>query len=371
MTRYFSTLWAMHREAIASARSQKTATALIAVIIAGMCLAVFLTSGRTAAAEEAVLSRIDDQTTRTIVLRATGEESGLDTRLLSPLSALANVEAVVGFGPTEDVTNAAIPGGNKVAARRVYTADPMAGLPGTASPLTGTAAASTQASYELGLAGQFHGAVRDGSGTTFPVTTALDTPPYLAFLEPLVVLPAETGGVRPLATVVVVTRSSADIDLVAGVARDLAAPLDAEHVTIETAKELGAIRDAISGDLGTFGRATVLGILAVTAVLVAVNLYGLVMLRRKDFGRRRALGATRGVVIGLLLWQVTVVAALAATTGTAMSIALLSMEDRAELPDIPFAVSVAILAVVSAVAAAIPPAMYAAGRDPLRELRVP
>ena len=370
MTRRFSTLLAIHREAIASARSQKTATALIFVIIAGMCAAVFLTSGRTAAAEEAVLSRIDDQTTRTIILRAAGEDSGLDTSLLSPLNALDNVEAVIGFGPAEDVANAAIPGGNQVAARGLYTADPSFRLTEPDSPLPG-AAVSTQASYELGLAGQFHGAVQDGSGRTYPVTSAFNTPDYLAFLEPIVVLPAAADQISPLATIVIVTKKSADVDLVADVARDLAAPLDPEHLTIETAEELGAIRQAVSGDLGRFARTTVLGILAVTAALVAVNLYGLVMLRRKDFGRRRALGATRGVVIGLLLWQVTAVAAIAATAGTAMSIALLRMEGHARLPDASFVAAVAVLAVTSAMAAAIPPALYAASRDPLRELRVP
>lgn len=371
MKRALVSLAAVHREALASARSQKTSTALIFLIIAGMCLAVFLTSGRTAAAEEAVLSRIDDQTTRTIILRATGEDSGLDTRLLASLSRISGVEAVIGFGPTEDVSNAAIPGGNKVAARALYTAEPIAGFPETVSPLTSTAAVSPQASYELGLSGQAHGAVQDSSGTTVPVTSELRTPRFLAFLEPLVVMPGKANETAPLATVVIVTKNSADVELIAGIARDLTDPPDPDHLTIETAKELGAIRDAISGDLGTFGRSTVLGILAVTAALVAVNLYGLVMLRRKDFGRRRALGATRGVVIGLLLWQVTVVATLAAVAGTATSIALLNMESQALLPDVSFIAAVAILAVAAAVAAAIPPAIYAASRDPLRELRVP
>ncbi|MBO9556718.1 MULTISPECIES: FtsX-like permease family protein [Cellulomonas] len=364
-------LLAVHREAMASARSQRTATSLVALIVAGMCVAVLLTSGRTAAAEDAVLSHIDDRTTRTIVLRATGEGSGLDTSVLAPLGRLEATEAVVGLGPSQDVTNVAIPGGTRVAARALYTAAPVAGLPVTRSPLPGSAAVSLAASYELGLAGRFHGALLEPSGSTLAVTSQVRTPDYLAFLEPLVVVPERVTDVTPLATVVVVTRSSSDVETVAGVARDLAAPLDPEHLTIETADELGRIRAAISGDLGTFGRSTVLGILAVTAALVAVNLYGLVLLRRRDFGRRRALGATRGVVVALLLWQVGVVAAWAATAGTAAAVAVLRTEAAAPLPDARFVVAVAVLAVGAAVAAAVPPALYAASRDPLRELRVP
>lgn len=365
-----STLLAIHRESLASARSQKTTTSLIFLIIAGMCMAVFLTSGRTAATEEAVLSRINDQTTRTIILRATGEESGLDARLLAPLNRLGGVEAVIGFGPTEDVTNAAIPGGNLVAARALYTAVPIAGLPASTSPLTDTVAVSEQASYELGLAGLVHGSVQDDAGTTRSVTSAIETPSYLDFLEPLVLIPTELNETAPLATVVIVTKSSPLVEVIAGVARDLAAPPNPQHLTIETAEQLGAIRQAISGDLGTFGRSTVLGILGVTAALVAINLYGLVLLRRKDFGRRRALGATRGTVISLLLWQVTVVSTTGALVGTVASMAILRLEDHVR-PDLSFMVSVAVLAVATAVTAAIPPALFAASRDPLRELRVP
>jgi putative ABC transport system permease protein len=42
--------------------------------------------------------------------------------------------------------------------------------------------------------------------------------------------------------------------------------------------------------------------------LVAATLYGLVMMRRKDFGRRRALGATRTYIVSLLVTQTAILA---------------------------------------------------------------
>jgi hypothetical protein len=68
----------------------------------------------------------------------------------------------------------------------------------------------------------------------------------------------------------------------------LLAGIDPGSVTVETSQQLADIRAAISGELGAHGRATVLGILATSALLVAANLLGLVVMRRKDFGRRRA-----------------------------------------------------------------------------------
>lgn len=94
------------------------------------------------------------------------------------------------------------------------------------------------------------------------------------------------------------------------------------------------------------------------------------MLRRNDFGRRRALGASQGLIVGLLLTQVAVLSAIGAIIGcAAAAIGLAATGDP--LPGLDFFAAVAALAVaVGAVAAAIP-AVAAARRDPLTELRVP
>ena len=56
------------REAVASARSQLVASVLTVVVIAGLCVAALLTSGRTVAAEEAALAQLDAVGTRSIVI---------------------------------------------------------------------------------------------------------------------------------------------------------------------------------------------------------------------------------------------------------------------------------------------------------------
>ena len=107
------------REAYAAACSQPVASLLTVVMVAGMCAGALLTTGRTVAAEQAALSRIDAAGTRSVVVRA-DPDAGLTVALLDRLFAVDAIEAVAGFGPIVDARNAAVPGAPKVATRRAY-----------------------------------------------------------------------------------------------------------------------------------------------------------------------------------------------------------------------------------------------------------
>lgn len=107
----------------------------------------------------------------------------------------------------------------------------------------------------------------------------------------------------PVALVAIrLSRSS----LVSPVARALQATLgasDPSKVKIATSAHLIAVRDVVSGQLGSFSRGLVAVVFAITWLLLVAIPYGLVALRRKDFGRRRAHGTTRGLIVALLLVQ--------------------------------------------------------------------
>lgn len=81
-------------------------------------------------------------------------------------------------------------------------------------------------------------------------------------------------------------------------------------------------------------------VLGVGVAIVTVTMLGAVSSRRRDFGRRRALGASRSSLITLVLIHTAV----AAVTGLCVLVALLG---------------------------ALIPALAAAYRDPMRILRVP
>lgn len=93
-------------------------------------------------------------------------------------------------------------------------------------------------------------------------------------------------------------------------------------------------------------------------------------MRRRDIGRRRALGATRATIMTLMIGQVTVAALTSAIIGAGIGVALLARGD-APIPNLPYITAVVLaLTGISAIAAGIP-ALIASRRDPLSELRVP
>lgn len=370
-----SRLPALLREALASARSQPVASLLTIAMVAGMCVTVLLTTGRTVAAEQAVLAQIDAAGTRTIVVRAS-DSAGMTVALLDRLRAVAEIESVTGLGPIVDARNATIPGGTRVAIRNGYGSIGGQPLLVDPSPHTDTVLASSAATRTLGLCDGTGGLLTD-HGQHLVVAGRLQVPPHLAFLEPLVLVPSSTTDTPagdspddPLAVVVVLADQPSHVAAVEDTVRGLIDPIDPTAVTIETSTELAAIRAAVSGELGSYGRSAILGILAVSAVLVAVNLLALVMMRRKDFGRRRALGATQSLIISLLLAQVVLLAAAGAALGTTASLVGLAATGN-PLPGAEFAGAVAVSGILIAALAALAPAVVAARRDPLHELRVP
>lgn len=360
---------ALLREAVATARSQRVASLVSIIMIAGVCAAVLLTTGRSVGAEQDVLASIDSSGTRSIVVRAE-PAAGVDSSVLTRIEDVRGIEWVAAFGPATDVTNEALPSGLNVPARRIYAADPTkAGLPGRSEPDGSSAWVSAKARDALGMV-DAAGSVVDGDGRAMVVRGDLRPPENLSFLEPLVVSPApieETGAVSVI--VVVATRPELVAPL-SKVVSSVIAPDDPSGVTVTTSESLATLRALVQGQLGAFGRELALLVFAVTGLLTSVILYGLVMMRRKDFGRRRALGATRGLIVALLLAQMVIVSVIGAVLGTGVATAVL-IAGHVPIPGPAFILSVVVLAVFVGVVSALVPAVAASRRDPLRELRVP
>ena len=60
MTRSFRHFRSLLREAFATASAQRLSTVVTAIVVAAVCGVILATTGQAAAAEERVLSRIDD-----------------------------------------------------------------------------------------------------------------------------------------------------------------------------------------------------------------------------------------------------------------------------------------------------------------------
>lgn len=159
------------------------------------------------------------------------------------------------------------------------------------------------------------------------------------------------------------------VTVVADYARSLLVDLPRENVTVSTSEQMAELRRVVGGQLTAQGRAIVLGVLGGATLATLVNVWGLALMRRRDIGRRRALGATRATIMTLMIGQVTVAALTSAIIG-AGGVALLARGD-APIPNLPYITAVVLaLTGISAIAAGIP-ALIASRRDPLSELRVP
>lgn len=363
-------MFAVLREATATARSQPVASVVTIIMIAGMCATVLLTTGRTVGAEQAVLGTIDSTGTRAIVVRAESG-AGLNASVLERLSNLDGIAWAGAFGAAQDVRNEVFTDGVPVPVRLAY-GDDIHTLTGILPLASTSALASAAALEQLGMTDEAGGVVSD-NGADYAITGRITVPDYLAFLEPLVIAPQTEepdAEPAPISILVVIAERP---DLVAPVSEAVLSVLavdDPSKVKIATSESLAQLRALVQGQLGSFGRNLVLVVFALTAVLAAAILYGLVMLRRKDFGRRRALGASQGLIVGLLLSQVVVLSTIGAIFGSVAAAVGLQLSGD-PLPGWKFFGAVAILAISTGLIAALVPALAAARRDPLKELRVP
>jgi len=362
---------AIARESVATSLSQPVASVVIIVMVAGMCATVLLTTGRTVGAEQAVLSSIDTAGTRSIVVRS-DPGAGLNTGVLDRVAHIEGIEWAAAFGPAADVTNSRIPGGTKVPFRLAWGADLEAlGVPDEPPAENRTAWASDAGLELLGMP-DGAGGVIDGAGIEYAVSGRIHVPTYLRFLEPLVLVPQSQVPTEPADVSVIVVIASRP-DLVQPLSDAIQSVLAADDITkvrLTTSEELATLRSLIEGQLGTFGRGLMIIVFGLTGVLVAAIVFGIVTFRRKDFGRRRALGASKTLIMVLLLVQMGILASIGAVFGSFTAAVGLALGGD-PLPDSAFFLAVAVLAVFIGVIAAILPAAAAAKREPLKELRVP
>ncbi|WP_162802012.1 ABC transporter permease [Ornithinimicrobium murale] len=359
------------REALSTAWANKVPTALVAMLVAIMCATTLATVGRTAAAEQQVADRLDAAGSRLLVVTDTRGGDLLTPAVVQQTHELSVTERAVGVQIPVDVVNKVIgSGGTRVPAWIVH-GDLSEVLRLTAGrwPGPGEALVAAQAQTALGMDDPV-GAVELASSTAvgdYSVVGAFEPrEPFGQYAAGLVIA-AETAAVSDSLYVVVTDSSvaSAAQSAVLG----LVAPPDFDSVSVESPVALAELQAEVAADLGTFGRTLLLGVLGAGALLVAIVVLSDVLVRRKDLGRRRALGATRGTIVAMVIFRTLFPALLGAALGVGMGLWLASRFEAS--PPWEFTTGTAVLALLAAVASAVLPALYAATRDPVRVLRTP
>ncbi|WP_213816134.1 FtsX-like permease family protein [Glaciihabitans sp. dw_435] len=360
-------------EVYRSAVAQPVTTVMTALLLAALCATVLLTAGRTDASQRDVLAAVDSVGTRSIIFTMDAG-AGVDPTVLDRLTALDQVEWAGAFGEAIDYRNSALgSAAGNVAFRTLWTTDPAGvGLDRPSAPTSAPIAfASSSGLSTLGMQ-HGRGVAVTGTGRTVGVGGGVNTPQYLRFLEPLIVVPAQASSpaTDTVAVLVLVANSPAAVEPLTHTALTLLGESDPTKVKVQTSRTLADLRGILDSQLAGSGRVLIILLFASSAVLTSAVLLGLVVLKRKDFGRRRALGASRRLVVTLIVLQTAVTSVVGAVCGSIGAYAYLAIT-RSPLPDIGYCTALGTLSVLIALIASVLPAIIAARREPIRELRVP
>lgn len=359
------------RDAVEAARAQVATTLTLVFVLATVCFAVLVTTGQTAAAEARVVEQIDSAGTRLIVLSDESGNAGILPVAPASLAGISDVSWVIGLGAAQDVTNPLLPDA-RVASRAL-----VGDLPADLNLVQGRAPRAGEAVVGADAVGQLHlrqglGTVRpiDGSSDPIAVVGVFEATGPLAHLDDTVLVRRESDQLASLRYLYVMASDVRTVDRLSTTLTSSTPALDATALTVETPSGALALRDVVAGRLGAASRQLMALVMGVAAVLIAVTMLSATVARRRDFGRRRALGATRSALVTGLLLQTALGATLGILLGVSLGLATLQAT-TGSLPTSRFTLGVAGLALLLTLLACAPVATHAAHRDPLRILRVP
>jgi putative ABC transport system permease protein len=317
-----------------------------------------------------VLATIDNAGTRSITIAARpGYE--LEAALLDRVLTLSDIEWVGASRFIADVRNSSLAGSAAVSVQAFWTTSwEKAGLPVPALHTKEQGYASSAVLQRLGIADGV-GRVQTDDEREFVVAGPVELPEHLSSLGSGILVNA-TPDIRRdgFEKIHILVRASENVELVAAAITRFLQPETLSRVTVSTSAKLARVQGAVKGELANSSRVLSLVIAIVMAVLSSGILVLSVLQRRRDFGRRRALGATRGLIATLILVQTAALATIGAVIGGASSLAVLLIT-QAPIPPADYLTAVGLLAVWSAVLAALLPGYVASRRDPAVELRVP
>lgn len=362
-------------EGVAGARAQPIITITTALVIAIVCLVVLATTGQSAASEQAVVAHIDSLGSRLVVAFDQSGDAHIQPDSVKDVAALDQVSWAFAVGPVVDLTNADSPREDVVPARTLFGHTPTA-LPLTIgrAPGAGEAIIGTDAARTLGLRDGV-GVVTDGT-RAWPVVGVFQADGPLSGLKGTVLVAAGAttvgAGAHPPEARYVYAMAR-DVGAVGLLSRALPAVLRSQHasaITIDEPSGVIELREAVAGELGRSSRMLMALVLAVGLSIITITVTGAVAGRRRDFGRRRALGASRTAIVVLVLLQTATAGLAGAIVGTGAGLVVVHNLAGRE-PSLGFTCGVAALSFLIALVGSVAPAILAANRDPVQILRVP
>lgn len=348
---------------------QRAASTAVVVSVVALSAGLVVTHGRTRAAEASLVEELQSAEHRQVLIRVSGPAIADPGPLAQVLGEIGSVEWAVALGPTVDVRNVALPGGEPIAMRAAAGTAAFEAFGMGAAPASG-AYVSYEGQLASGLESPWTGALVDAAGIERVLRGPVDLPVMLRRLGPVALTPSATGDLPAVSLVAFSVGSLDDVDAVTDTAVAL---FPAEHrrsLQVQRSGGLLAARDAVHNEFGSLAPTLLAALLVGTGTCVAAGALAGVLARRRDYGRRRALGASREAIGALVAVHAIALSVAGAAAGTGGAVLFL-IATGSSAPPLDFLVAVVTAAVTIGSAASVLPAVAAARREPLRELRVP
>ena len=362
------------REAAAAARSSLVPTLLVGLVVGVTCLAALLTVGRQAAAEDALRAQLAGPTARTLTLTVTGKTEAINPPVVDMVAGLRGTDVVLASELPVDAHNGVLGAGSPpVSVVALHgTVDRAIAITQGRMPGAGEVVVSEHTMRVLGLRRPI-GFLETREGDQWAIVGSFTPRSPFADLDSMAVTAAETSAQATLAgasfhRLRVVADDVAHVAAVQAATLSIVSP-DPSRIQVESALTAATTGREAAATLLGFGRSLLLLILGAGAFFVAAVVLADVLIRRRDLGRRRTLGITRMDLVLLVALRTTLPATVGALVGGAVGCVAV-WRSTSYLP-VEFAVGVIILATLTALASCLPPAIYAARRDPVAVMRTP
>jgi putative ABC transport system permease protein len=358
-------------EAWRTAAAQRASTLIVAALAAATVLTTLLTVGRTAAAETQIASRLDQAGSRVLTVQDSRRQELLHDAVIATIGKFDTVERAVGLSAPQDVTSGPTLGeGPKVPAWSITgELEDAADLTAGRWPGQHEAVLADEGARVLGVDG-ISGHLRAGDQDYAVVGRYRSRAPFNE-LDSGALLGSDRqhNGGASAASLHVVARDSSHVRHLQGhVLRVVAAPRPTD-IDIRSPLDLAQLQQQVGTDVSRFGRTLLLLVSGGGAVLTALVVTAEVMLRRRDLGRRRALGASRDAVTALVTLRTFIAASGGTLVATGAGSAI--VHAAGTLPPVRFIAGTAVVTLLTATAASLLPATIAARRDPVHILRTP
>jgi putative ABC transport system permease protein len=354
------------REASVSAVTQRAATALIVLVATAMSFTALLTAGRSSATESDVQQRLLDAGSRLTVIRDAKSQGIIGSAVVRVLQTSDDVTAVLALSQPEDAASGVIGLSGERVPLWLAQGDLRASVQLTSGrwPSRGEAIAGPGARNALAQKHSFGWVVAAGSRAEYPVVGTYEAKsPFQEIDAGLVAL----GDIDSFDSLYVLSATPRGVPAMQALAISVIGPADLDDLAVESSVALAVVNRRVLEDLRRNAQYQLSGLLAVGGGLASSITFADALLRRREMGRRRVLGARRLTLLALVVLRVLYSAAFGAILGGSAGVALtlywgvtVSWE---------FAASAVVLSTFAAVLGSVAPAVLAAHRDPVAVLR--